>query len=1849
MSDHKDFESSDAPEGVAIIGMACRFPGARTVEGFWRNLRDGMESITRFSEAELAAEGVPRAHLQAPSYVKAAPVLDDVASFDAALFDILPREAELMDPQHRLLLECAFEAFEAAGHDPARSTERIGVFAGAALNTYAAHVFANTELLRTTDPLLVQTAVDKDYIATLISYRLGLRGPSIGVQTACSTSLVAVHLACQSLMTYQCDLVLAGGSSVRVPQKRGYFHVSGGVASLDGHCRAFDANASGTLFGSGVGAVVLKRLTDAIADGDCIHAVILGSAINNDGARKVGFTAPSVQGQAEVIATAQAMAEVSPETIGYIETHGTGTVLGDPIEVAALQEAFRIRTRKRGFCALGSVKSNLGHLDVAAGMAGLIKTVLALENRQIPPTLHFERPNPAIDFDGSPFFVNTRLREWPADGGPRRAGVSSFGIGGTNAHLVLEEAPAPGPSDPSRAWQLLLLSARTESALELVTDNLARHLRETPGLDLADAAHTLQIGRRAFEHRRVLVCDSVGDAAAALEERHPKRVLSDFQEPRDRPVAFLFPGGGAQYADMGLELYRVEPVFRQEMDRCLELFAGLGLDLVPHLYPALRGEGIAASLSRTSTALPALFATEVALAKLWMSWGVRPQALIGHSLGEYAAAHLAGILSLEDAVALVALRGRLFEKLPQGVMLSVPLPESEVLSWLGERLSIAAINDPTQCVVSGPVEAIDELEGRLAARGLEVLRLHIEVAAHSHLVEPILEEFGAFVRGIRLQAPRLPVLSNVTGTWLTPAEATDPGYWVRQLRQTVRFADGVERLLEEPNRILLEVGPGRTLTTIARRHPRWSADRVTLASLRHPQDVQTDLAFLLDALGRLWLAGLEIDWKGFSGNEKRHRVRLPLSPMERQRYWLEMPAEGFGAGQGWSVGERSRKREPADWFFLPAWRQSMPPLAPASPQVESGRWLVFADGCGLGERLAGRLRRQGADVVVVVPGQRFEKVEGRGYSLRPGQRQDFDALIASLRTDDRMPDRIVHLWSCDPRGDEGGVEEILARGFSSLVSLVQAWGEAGVRRDLRLAIVASSLWRVAGDDLPVPEKATVLGPARVIPREYPQISCRALDVVLPKGDFLRDRLADQILAELLSDRAESAVAYRHDQRWVLELEPLSLERREDPGPRLRPGGVYLLTGGLGGIGLTIAEHLARSVRAKLVLMGRSGLPERAHWSAWAARGDEAMARRIRKVLALEAAGSEVLVVQADVTDPSQVAWAVAQTIGRFGTLNGVLHGAGIPAGGLIQLKTPEAVEAVMAPKIRGTRALAAAVAGLPLDFFVLHSSTLGLTGDVGQVDYCAANAFLDAFAHAHGLLTGQPTISIDWSVWSDVGMAFDVARGAAVPPGPAAGGEASGPPAHPLLGRRLEAPDGEIRYQAELGPATQWLLAEHRILGEPVMPGVAYLEMARAAFSLHTGSSAVCLRDVVFVQPLHVAESQTKEVRTALRGDGDGFSFTISSRTRGAAWMEHASGRLAPLEEPAGRHAMPSELPAWAGTDSVEQADTEGPVTWGPRWHEIHKRPFGPGLALLELPADRKVEAQAFGLYPPLLDLATACGVVELSDGPFLPLAYEAVRIWRDLGDKVWVRFERRDGARGSTVSFDVTLADPEGREVMRVERFTLKRVDESLLAGARPGPRESPASSPQGSALLAEGITEAMGGDLFGRILAQVNFPQIAVSARDLPAEFARLRSDAPRQEASADSTSAPAPTSSKYPRPRLPNPCVAPRTEIERSMAALWEQTLGFEGIGVYDDFFALGGHSVMAIQLLASVRETFAVDLPLDALFEAATITDLAEAVLRALSEGTDETELREALAELAIAGGEQLLMEGNGSDV
>ncbi|MBD1942157.1 type I polyketide synthase, partial [Coleofasciculus sp. FACHB-712] len=669
----------DSLEGIAIIGMSGRFPGAKNVEEFWQNLRDGVESISVFTNEELIDAGIAPGLLDNPNHVKAGAVLEDVEFFDASFFGFNPKEAEMTDPQHRIFLECAWEALENAGYDTQRCESRIGVYAGASLNNYLSFNL-NRDQIGSADSFQKLIGNDKDFLTTRVSYKLNLKGPSLTVQTACSTSLVATTLACQSLLNYQCDMALAGGVSIRVPQKTGYLYQEGGILSPDGHCRAFDADAQGTIIGNGVGVVVLKRLEDAIADGDRIHAVIKGSAINNDGSEKVGYTAPSVNGQADAIAEAIALAGVDPETITYIETHGTGTRLGDPIEITALSNVFGANTEKKNFCAIGSVKTNIGHLDAAAGVTGLMKTVLALKHKLIPPSLNFKQPNPEIDFANSPFYVNTQLTEWKANATPRRAGVSSLGIGGTNAHVVLEEAPTVKASSSSRPWQLLVLSAKTESALETATANLAAHLKQHPDLNLADVAYTLQVGRRAFEHRRILVCQTVEELVNQLETPHPQKVLTHFQEPTERSIAFMFPGQGAQYVDMGRELYQTEPIFREQVDRCAALLQPhIGMDLRSLLYPNQPNpEAAAEKLKQTCFAQPALFAIEYALAQLWMSWGISPQAMLGHSIGEYVAACFAGVMSVEDALALVAIRGRLMQQMPAGAMLAVSLPEAEV-------------------------------------------------------------------------------------------------------------------------------------------------------------------------------------------------------------------------------------------------------------------------------------------------------------------------------------------------------------------------------------------------------------------------------------------------------------------------------------------------------------------------------------------------------------------------------------------------------------------------------------------------------------------------------------------------------------------------------------------------------------------------------------------------------------------------------------------------------------------------------------------------------------------------------------------------------------------------------------------------------------------------------------------------------------------------------------------------------------------------------------------------------------------------------------------------------------------
>ncbi|TDK28521.1 type I polyketide synthase [Luteimonas aestuarii] len=898
-------------EGIAIIGMSGRFPGARDVDAFWRNIRQGVESVTHFDASEL---DLPLASLATEDpnarYICAKGILDDVDQFDARFFGYLPREAELMDPQHRMFLEICWEAMERAGHDPSRYPGAVGVYAGCYMDTYLMWNLCSDPafLARFIESIQVgslQTELgnDKDYLATRVAFKLGLRGPAMTLQTACSTSLVAIATACQSLASYQCDMALAGGVTIVLPQKKGYFYKEGSMLSADGHCRTFDADAAGTVFSNGAAVVLLKRVEDAIADGDTIHAVIRGYATNNDGAGKVSYTAPSVDGQADVISMALAVGDIDARTVGLVEAHGTATPMGDPIEIAGLTAAYRAHTQDNQFCAIGSLKANLGHLDVASGAIGLIKTALAVHEGVLPPSINFSKPNPKIDFASSPFYVNTALTPWPQGEWPRRAGISSFGVGGTNAHVVLEQAPAPAPEGARRSHALLVLSARSKEALSAQATRLADWLEAHPDASLDDVAYTLQVGRQQFEHRRIVVAADIPGAIASLRSP-PAPGESTKLDTAAARIAFMFPGQGAQYPGMARALHASEPAFRDIVDRCGEALCDAGMavqDPRPLLLwdaasSSLDAAQAAEALAQTDMAQPAIFTMEMALATLLAGWGVRADAVLGHSVGEFAAACLAGVFELEDAVRLVATRGRLMQAQPQGTMLAVRAPLQQVQPLLPDTLSIAAINAPGLVVASGPDDAIDAFAQALAAQDIQATRLVTSHAFHSAMMAPARKPLEEAVAAVDSRPAAIPVVSTSTGTRLQADGFRDPAYWGAQLMRPVLFADAATEAAND-GLVLLEVGPGRTLSTLARQSLDKPGPLAVLPSLGPVQAPGSDVQHLLHAVGQLWLGGVQPDWQALQPGPRR-RVTLPTYPFERKRFWVQPKAlASQGEGQ----------------------------------------------------------------------------------------------------------------------------------------------------------------------------------------------------------------------------------------------------------------------------------------------------------------------------------------------------------------------------------------------------------------------------------------------------------------------------------------------------------------------------------------------------------------------------------------------------------------------------------------------------------------------------------------------------------------------------------------------------------------------------------------------------------------------------------------------------------------------------------------------------------------------------------------------------------------------------------------
>ena len=1371
----------DYTTAIAIIGMSGRFPGADKVEAFWNNIAAGHKSIRFFSDEELLAAGVSPEDLRQPGYVKAGAPIQDIEQFDASFFGYTPREAEIMDPQQRIFLEIAWEALEAAGYDSEKYGGMVGVFAGSAISTYLLnHIFPQPEVANLLGTLQTSLGNDKDSLATRVSYKLNLRGPSIAVQTYCSTSLVAVHLACKSLLDYECDMALAGGVALSVPQTCGYLYQEGGILSPDGECRTFDASARGSVMGNGAGVVVLKRLAEALEDGDQIYAVIRGSAVNNDGHSRVSYTAPGLEGQSEVIVEALANAGVGAESIGYIEAHGTATELGDSVELAAMIKAFSLTTQEKQFCALGSVKPNVGHLDRASGITGLIKTALALHHKCLPPSLNFTRPHPDIDLANSPFYVNTTLAPWQARGNfPRRAGVSSFGLGGTNAHVVLEEAPEREAGSLSRPKQLLVLSAKTDTALQKMGENVAQHLCQHPELDLADIAYTLQVGRSIFPHRRMLVCSNREEAIAQLQQPTLERASIRQDPSKGRRVAFLLAGVGEQYANMAHDLYTQERFFREQVDRCLAILkqrvgldlspllfkegnrgsqAQTGLDLKELLRPGPTTNPADEQLAQTAYAQPAIFVIEYALARLLMHWGIQPQALLGYSLGEYVAACLAGVFSLEDALLIVARRAQWIQNEAPGAMLAVDLSAAEVQPFLSAQIALAIVNSASQSILAGPSAAITELEEQLQKQGIAARRLEATHAFHTNMLAPIRASLTDLLASIKLHAPTIPYISNITGTWITAAQATDPAYWAEHMCSPVNFLQGIETLLQDKQQAVLEIGLGHALSASVKQHQaaRGEPHDLVFSTLPSRYEHQSDMHTLLSALGQLWMAGMQPDWSAFYEDEQRQRVALPTYPFERQRYWIDAPRRDRQQSIS-PVPESGKKAEIADWFYLPLWKQT--PLVAEGDLTGAGPWLIFADTAGLGERLAHELRAKGQQVICVLAQDAFARLDSWTYALRPGEYRDYEALSRELKTHHQMPHTILHCWSiAHEHPSDAGLayfQEKQETGFYSVLFLLQALSAQAYSQPLRIFLFSSHIHAVHGMEQLHPEKATILSLCKVIPQEYIGAICRNIDVLLPEQkEYCWDRrLIAALLGEIASNCPDQVVAYRGWTRWVETYQPTRLEGSAEPERYFRQHGIYLITGGLGGIGLHLAEYLARTVQAKCALITRSPFPPRSDWENWLKQHaeEDPVSEKIRRLQAIERLGGELLIITADVAEPEQVSNSIKQVFQQFGTLHGVFHAAGSAADiGFrpIQDIDQEGCETHFRPKVAAIFALEQALRGHTLDFCLVFSSLSAVLGGLGFVAYAAANQFMDAFIHKCWQQSSEtPWRSINWDTW----------------------------------------------------------------------------------------------------------------------------------------------------------------------------------------------------------------------------------------------------------------------------------------------------------------------------------------------------------------------------------------------------------------------------------------------------------------------------------------------------------------------
>ncbi|MFI6737126.1 SDR family NAD(P)-dependent oxidoreductase [Nonomuraea sp. NPDC050451] len=1738
-------------EPIAIIGMAGRFPAAADTRQLWRNLLAGEEAVRFPSEDELRSSGVSREALDDAAYVRAVAEPEGIDLFDAEFFRLTRREAEACDPQLRLYLETSHAAVENAGYDASR-LGRAGVFSSVAANRYGiGRVLGNLEALRSATGMAAGMWNNPDSASTLVSYKLNLNGPSMTVQSACSSSLVAVHLAVNALRLHECDVALAGGADVEFPVGHGYWWAQDGPLSRDGHCRPFDAAASGTIFGSGVGVVVLKRLADAVADGDRISAVIRAVAVNNDGANKVGFTAPSADRQAEVVLRAMEVAGVGPEDIGYVEAHATATRLGDAIEISALKKAFGAASGlATGRCPIGSIKGNVGHLGHAAGITSLIKAALSLDHEQIPASINLEEVNPLLGLGDSPFFVNDTLRPWPRSAGRRRlAGVSSFGIGGTNAHAILEEAPvraadpAPGPT------QLIVWSGRTPSAAEAYPQRLARAFEESAD-PLSSVSFTLQKGRTPHPVRGAVVAESMSDAAAAVLD-HTRRIVTP-EEQADRSTVFLFPGEGAQHAGMAAELCRTEPAFSAALDECFDLFEAHGL--APR---QIREE----AWEDTTVAQPLLFGVEYALGRLWLALGVEPDVLLGHGVGEFAAAALAGVFTLQEAVRLVSARARAMGESPQGAMVAVAADLDTVSPLLFGSLGVAVVNGDRQTVVGGSAGDVRRFEDEvLAGTGLAVSRLRSRHAFHTPAMTSAADRFRLAFDGIQPRRPRWKICSASTGGLVEAAQVRSVDFWTRQLTRPVLFKQALEAVLSGGDRVLVEVGPGRTLTTLARAHPQVRAKRhLTVPTLPNgPSKGATERASFLHALARMWTLGTEVNWSALGAAGPRERVPLPGYPYQRERHWIER------ASPSSSPAQEAREPEGRAVFRLPTWVEAAP--AGHRDTHAGERPLVFLpDDPRRADELVALLDKAGWDALPVRLGSSYSGAAD-GFVIRPGHSADVVRLLDELRDSRRYPELIVDATQLGgpAEPDLSSIDDQLDAGFHRIVELLQEAARRAPDKRARDVLVVTELSAdVTGGETVHPVRAMLLGLLRSYMLENPRARCKLVDV---QGGVTGDRL----LAELRGLERSEIVALRGDRRWVpgeRELVP------DGAGPvDLRREGAYVITGGLGGLGLAVARGLADTgLRPRLLLLGRR-----------TTGGHDAELAEIR------ALGAECRVEACDVTDVDALRRAIDRASDSFGGINGVFHLAGVAGGGMLQFRTREQVSATLAPKVHGTLALVEVLRGrADLDFFVAFSSRAALRGLVGSADYAAANAFLDAVVRRQPL-AGCASMAINWPSWAEVGMAAREGRQAG----------------------RSGSATGVRRWSTPLSAEDYPILDEHRMNGVPVLPGTAQVDFVLRAFREavdHPNGRPAQLRHMVFRQPITTPEPVSLEV--GFEPHEDFWRFTVRSAPLSSGssgdYRVHTTGEIRLADARAGTVDLDG-LRASLPERRVPVNDPDNRMfTIGPRWpgEEIWTsgEDVGTKLAVLTFPEAFDHELDEHALHPTLLDAAVSLARDPDHEPPHAPFAYQSIVVHRPIPGLAYSHIRRRPSG-SDTIVADIDVLTAGGDVAVEVRGFTMRRVDESMVAP------ETYREERDTDAGQDAGITPATGVGMLLRILGRPGHRQVAIT---LSGEAAVLKNPEVTPDASAVARAQPGSPE------RVSGGAPSDEESLEARLTEMWRAEFGVESVRPDESFFDLGGDSFAAVGLVEEIRRGFDVDVGIAVIFDHPTVAELAAELRRLLS--------------------------------